>query len=264
MRKVQPPYFNNRRAVQRQLSMGLTEPRNRAERRTMAKSKKKSKVKDISITTPIVKPFIPKINPQKTINKKIARAEQLNKALDTATRLQKHFKYGNGKYSMYLEPLMKRLKELGYDYDLNGFDGNLNMLYKYVRFDKLPDDTKVQKYVDKILALNWSSPENYKKMLDRNSKQAYLTNINSAGNKINPQFVSELEELMNSSAAWKIAKKDAPDSDQVKANWVALYNVVEQAFKNNLLDQIRQAFFNADATSLDDIENTIFEALKNK
>ena len=197
---------------------------------------------------------------QKSFN----RAEELNKALDIATDLQKNFKHGNGKYAQYLEPLMKRLKELGYDYELDNYNGNKNMLYKSVRFEELPDDQRVNDLVNKILSLNFSSYENYQNMLTENSAMSYVSNVQNSMTQDAAQNMAALEDVMNSSAAWAIAKKNAPDSEQTKANWVQLYSLADLAYKGGLLDKfIQEVISNPDFNTVETVETIITDALRN-
>ena len=189
------------------------------------------------------------------------RAEELNEALDIASELQKNFKHGNGKYAQYLEPLMQRLKELGYDYD-EQLDEGKNFLYKNVRFDKLPDDDRVKQLVDKILSLNYSSYENYQNMLTENAAMAYASNIGSLTPEQAQNFAA-LADIMNTSAAWAIAKKNAPDSEQTKANWVQLYSIADLAYKNGKIEEFtREIINNPDYNTVDTAEKFITEALK--
>jgi len=181
------------------------------------------------------------------------KAARLNEALDIATELQKDFKYGNGKYTQYLEPLLKRLDELGYDYDLKQFEGK-NFLYQNVRFKELPDDARVNQLVDKILSLNYSSYENYQNMLEENAQAAGITGVEN---------FAVLASVMESSAAWQIAKKNAPDSEQIKTNWVRLYDIAEEAYTEGLLDLfITEVIAHPDDYTLDKAEELITNALK--
>lgn len=199
----------------------------------------------------------------------VKRAEELNEALETATVLQKNFKHGNGKYTQFLEPLMDKLKELGYDYDFDNADGK-NFYYKNVRFNELPDDPDVNFYVRKILELDFSSMDNYHKMLSENAASAYITNVFGTGKSAGVDDASNwiaLSQYMSSSAAWAIAKKNAPDSDQVKENWVELYSIGNRAFRENVFDTfIAEVIGNPDGntveTARDTIEDAITDALK--
>ena len=181
------------------------------------------------------------------------KAAQLNEALDIATELQKDFKYGNGKYTQYLEPLMGVLDELGYDYDLKKFEGK-NFLYQNVRFKELPNDPRVNQLVDKILGLQWSSYENYQDMLEENAQAAGISNVEN---------FAVLANVMESSAAWAIAKRDAPNSDQIKTNWVELYDKAEEAYTEGLLNKfIEEVLGHPDNFTLTKVDEWLTDALK--
>ena len=181
------------------------------------------------------------------------KAAQLNEALDIATELQKDFKYGNGKYTQYLEPLMDVLDELGYDYDLKQFEGK-NFLYQNVRFTELPDDPRVNQLVDKILGLQWSSYENYQDMLEENAQAAGIDSVEN---------FAVLANVMESSAAWAIAKRDAPNSDQIKTNWVELYDKAEEAYTEGLLNKfIDEVLGHPDNFTLTKVDEWLTDALK--
>lgn len=196
----------------------------------------------------------------------VRRAEELNEALDTATVLQKGFKHGNGKYTQFLEPLMDKLKQLGYEYDFDDSEGK-NFYYKNVRFNELPDDPDVNFYVRKILELDFSSLDNYHKMLSENAASAYIANV--FGSKKSPGVEDAtnwvaLSQYMNSSAAWAIAKKNAPDSDQIKDNWIELYSIGNRAFKENVFDTfIAEVIDNPDGNTVETARDTIEDAITN-
>lgn len=198
-------------------------------------------------------------------------ANKLNEALDIASEIQKNFPHGNGEYAKYLEPLMKYLTGYGTDEDNEYFtvyqDRNKNFLYEDVRFNELPsEDEKVQQYVDKILDLDWSSYENYADKFLEIKNSIYESNIASDEDVEwtidDYDMVNVLEDIMNTSAAWHIASRNAPDSDQVKSNWVELFNIASDAQKWGLGDNIRQLIRNE--VSLEEIDKQIYKAIKEK
>ena len=195
----------------------------------------------------------------------IELARKLNDALDIASDIQKNFPHGNGEYAKYLEPLMKALVGSDIDvvnpyYDLADYRGNKNFLYEYVRFEYLPvDNPKVLQYVQKILDLDWSSYENYADRYLEIKENIYDSNTSEITD-IDIDMVSILEGIMNTSAAWHIAQRGANDSEQVKSNWVELFNIASDAYKWGLGDKVRQLIRNE--VSLDEIDRQIYAAIK--
>lgn len=188
------------------------------------------------------------------------KADELNEALNIATDLQKNFKNGNGKYAQYLEPLIQRLDELGYKYD-EQMDEGKNFLYKNVRFEELPDDQRVNDLVKKILDLNFSSYENYQEMLIENAVDAY----NTMGDRYlnDTQNIAFLLDVMQTSAAWDIAKRNAPNSDQVKTNWTKLYSYADEAQKQGILSDFKEEVMShPDNYTVEEVEKWLTDALK--
>lgn len=214
-----------------------------------------------------------KEKPQKVIpatNQNKLLADKLNEALNVASEIQKNFPHGNGEYAKYLEPLMKHLTGYMTDedneyYTIYGDVENKNKLYENVRFNELPaDDMKVQQYVEKILELDWSSYENYADRYYDIQHNIYTSNITNEKfeDVVDTRYIETLESLMNTSAAWHIATRNAPDSEQAQSNWVDLYNAASIAQRNGNEDVIRQLIRNE--VDLDTIERTIYGALKEK
>lgn len=208
-------------------------------------------------------------------NQTVENATKLNKALDYASD-----KFGNrNDYSKYLIPLLKNL-DPKFDMkkpkpgDYNGFkisddyDGNPNNLFKYTDFETIPtDDPTVEAYMQQILDLDWSSPENYEKHMADINKSIYESNVASLGVAPGSQFFMILETVMQSSSAWRIAARNADDSDQVKANWELLYTTGATALSEkdtSIYDTFVQMVFNGDDLDniVDKIDEMIYKAVK--
>lgn len=299
------PYFNNPRV--RQISY-QGPPRNRAERRAMAKSSKKRNVQGFSTLSRLkakTKDFQPhefkaetyKIKSQaykhktneelldeyqrfkfeEAITKREERqaeyqakrqpAVQLNEALEYASSIYG----GNSEYTKYLIPLMRQL--MGDDYLPEAGDkttyftiskdytGNPNELFRYVHFKTIPRGTE---YVDKMLELDWSSPENYYSHLADINAQRYSSNLTDSG--FTPEVIDLLEYIMNTSAAWRIAKRNAQDSDQVKSNWLTLFSTAQEAqgAGSNVMNKFVQMVMNEEDLGIimQTIDTMIYSAVK--
>lgn len=195
-------------------------------------------------------------------------AVELNEALQYASSIYG----GNSEYTKYLIPLMRQLMgddeyipEAGdkttYFTISRDYTGNPNELFKYVHFKTIPGDTS---YVDAMLDLDWSSPENYYSHLADINAQKYASNL--ADSDIEPQVIDMLEYIMNTSAAWRIAKRNAQDSEQVKDNWLALFNTAQDAQNagTDVMNKFVQMVMNEDDLNLiiQTIDSTIYSALK--
>lgn len=213
--------------------------------------------------------------------RELSQAEKLNAAMEYASD-----KFGNrNDYSKYLLPLigemtnedfMKTLmtdpksavgdyKDFTIDDD---FDGNLNNLFKYIHFKNIPPEVS-DSYIENIIGLEWSTPEAYNNHVQEINDKIYASNLKDEGIEINSTYYMLLESVMQSSAAWNIAKRNAYDSDQVKSNWLTLYSAGMEAsdMQNTnpgILDKFEQMVVNEESLDviISTIDNAIAAALK--
>lgn len=194
-------------------------------------------------------------------------AVKLNEALQYASSIYG----GNSEYTKYLIPLMRQL--MGDDYLPEAGDkttyftiskdytGNPNELFRYVHFKTIPRGTE---YVEKILELDWSSPENYYSHLADINAQRYSSNLTDSG--FTPEVINLLEHIMNTSAAWRIAKRNAQDSDQVKSNWLTLFSTAQEAqgAGSNVMNKFVQMVMNEEDLGIimQTIDTMIYSAVK--
>jgi hypothetical protein len=194
-------------------------------------------------------------------------AVKLNEALEYASSLYG----GNSEYTKFIIPLMRQL--MGDDYLPEAGDnttyftiskdytGNPNELFRYVNFKTIPRGTE---YVDKILELDWSSPENYFSHLADINAQRYESNLTDSG--FTPQVIDLLEHIMNTSAAWRIAKRNAQDSDQVKSNWLTLFSTAQDAQEagSDVMNKFVQMVMNEEDLGIimQTIDTMIYNAVK--
>lgn len=107
----------------------------------------------------------------------------------------------------------------------NTFDGDLNKLFQHVSFKKLPDDDITQRDVTKIEQDPHMSPQQYSQYEQQYRSQAYKT----LATRLNLSNFEILEQIMNSSPAWQIAKRGAMESDQTLERWQELYETMNRA-----------------------------------
>lgn len=173
--------------------------------------------------------------------RELSQAEKLNAAMTYASD-----KFGNrNDYSKYLLPLIGEMTDEDFmrtlmtnpksaigdykDFKIDDdFDGNLNNLFKYIHFKNIPPEVS-DSYIENIIGLEWSTPEAYNNHVQEINDKIYASNLKGEGIEINSTYYVLLESIMQSSAAWNIAKRNAYDSDQVKSNWLTLYSAGMEA-----------------------------------
>lgn len=200
-------------------------------------------------------------------------AKKINKALQTAVEI---YPVRNEYYTKYLEPMMADLvdnqKYIPKAGDENeyfkispNYTGKRAELYKFVEFKQLPtDNEEIMQYSEEILDLDWSSYANYEKKMEDINHSRYMKNLGITDEKKLTKTMIAMEQLMNSSAAWRIASKNVEDSAQAKANWQMLYNAVEEmtdAGDRGLIDTVLTMIDNEE--DLDIILNEIDTGITN-
>ena len=238
-------------------------------KRYEAKQKVKAKILQQAQPTPVFKAPEP-------LPSKQQKAKTLNNALEFASD-----KFGNrDDYSKYLVPM---LHEIDNNFDMlhpeagdyegftvsDDFDGNNNNLFKYVTFKEIPDDPRIDSFMDILMSLDWSTPEAYDKHKADINAKIYKANVASLGiDPNNSYFFYALEAVMQSSAAWAIAKKNTDDSDQKKLNWELLYTTGLTAFEEKahpeIWDRFTSMVFNYEDLDkiIDTIDDMIYSIVK--
>ena len=78
----------------------------------------------------------------------------------------------------------------------------------------------------------------------------------------NTTYASDIEYIMNSSAAWKVVCTHGKDSDQDLADWYELMNIISDAYDandQNLMDDVINAIEHG--KSLDTIRDIVDEGI---
>jgi hypothetical protein len=239
---------------------------------------------------------------EKQAEKDIAKWEKEHPATTDADRLNDMFEYASDKfgnrddYQKYLAPMLGQLmgddfyqkllqdpKSLIGDYQYFTIDesyraDNKDNLFKHIHFKDLPDG--FEDYVEQIADLDWSSPENYAMHRADVQRDVYTSNLKTLYNNgkddddVNYDFMNDtyfivLESVMQSSAAWDIAKRSAFDSDQRQSNWFDLYMTGSLAYDHkdtdpHIWDEFRQMVDNHEALFYieDRIDELLIEAAK--
>lgn len=174
------------------------------------------------------------------------KAEELNEKFAFASQTRKA---GSDYIGMYLLPMLGKLldKDLNkveagdkneYVSVDNRWDGDPNTLFQHVTFKDLPDDSRVDVYIENIEKDPHMTPQQYEQFEQDWHKKSYKT----LTKKLKLKNAEILEQIMNSSAMWRMATVSLYDSDQNKQEWVKMYNVMEDVLEKDqsLFDWIVQ------------------------
>lgn len=178
------------------------------------------------------------------------KAEELNEKFAYAAQTRKA---GSDYIGMYLQPMLANI--LGKDVnkieagDSNQYvtidkkwDGDTNTLFQYVKFKDLPADSKVDSFIAKIEEDPHMTPQQYEQFEKDWHKKSYDT----LTSRLKLSSAEVLEQIMNSSAMWRMATVSLYDSNQNKEEWVEMYNVMEEVLEKDqsLFDWIVQQIEN--------------------
>lgn len=164
------------------------------------------------------------------------RAKKLNEEFDYAETI---LKAGSDKIARYLDPLLRDLSggqtptagmsNKYFEID-DEYDGDPFKLFQHVKFKEIPEtDIKANQYIDKLEQDPHMSQQQYEDYSKQYHSQAY----NTLASRLNLSNFEALEQIMNSSPAWQIAKRGAMDSNQVLERWQELYSVMNEAQQND-------------------------------
>lgn len=178
---------------------------------------------------------------------RIQSARRINDAFDFAKS-----KYGGSQaFARNLSVLLQQIMGVGYDakagdsneyFEIsNDYTGNDTELFRYIKFKKLPESSKIDTLTNIMLSNDLASEEKYQQAQERIHQEAWKT-FTSRNNLdvLDGKKAQVLYDIMNSSAAWHIAQQGTFESDQVAEEWLKLYNHVSGVVDSNstLLDDI--------------------------
>lgn len=196
-------------------------------------------------------------------------ASTLNKSLEHASSVLK----GSEKIANYLAPIVMKLfgknhviepgeKTEYYKVDEN-YTGDINELFRYIKFFKLPDDSPVQSYKGLIEEDPHASVKQYAQFKKEWADKAYLTNVKN----LKLTQAEDLAFIMNTSAAWHIASRSAYDSNQVQERWQTLYDSVQKAYNSgdqSIFDKVLAMIENEKSLNsiINKVDDMIYNLLK--
>lgn len=162
------------------------------------------------------------------------KADKWNERFDFA---ETKLKAGSDDIAKYLQPMLQHLangdkldrsiqnKYFSID---DSYDGNPATLFQHVTFKELPkNDPTIDQYLKKIEDVKGThlTPQAY----DKYSQDWHKRSGQTLANKLELSNYDILEQIMNSSPAWQIAKKSSYDSEQALDRWLELYDSMNNA-----------------------------------
>lgn len=187
-------------------------------------------------------------------------AEEVNSALDYASLNREYLKA----LAMAITPILKQLVgDLNYiprkndntDFFVidNDYSGDLQQLFAHVRFKNLPKTEGTAVFIEDILNSPWSTPEALEEYENQWRYKSYLTNLKDKRlDDISLEMKESLENIMNSSAAWELAKKGAPGSTQTQSNWIDIYHQLDRTKElsdKSIFDEVVRRIINSEGTT---------------
>ena len=122
------------------------------------------------------------------------------------------------------------------------YNGDLTKLFQHVHFNDMKDDARAQQILNQINTDPHMTQAQYDKMYAewqgksyKGLKATFMEGKTRKGNMLGFEYkmdlsnFEELEQIMNSSPAWQIAKTGALDSDQALERWTELYKAMDNA-----------------------------------
>ena len=214
-----------------------TYPRNRAERRAIQKAERKAEKESIKQYERQLK------SREKFELEQGEKAYEKYRESNPAYIINKMLTFAKGKnapgsdFNQYIIPIVQEVMGSGYKIKpgednkyfsvSSDFSGLISdpQLYKYIEFKDLPETSNIIQYMNQIEKSGYSSESKYEEMLEDRANRAVNTLLDRNGKiRLTKNLQSVLEDIMNSSAAWNIAKRNTYDSEQTKEAWFEMYD----------------------------------------
>lgn len=187
-------------------------------------------------------------------------AEEVNSALGHASVNREYIQ----NYAMSITPILKYLvgdkdyiprKNDNTDFFVidNDYSGDLRQLFAHIKFKNLPKTDAIATFIEDILNAPWSTPEALEEYEREWHHKSYLTiRKDKSLDDISLEMKENLENIMNSSSAWELAKDIDLDSDQVKKNWIKIYHQLDKTSKlsdKSIYDEVLRRIINSEGTT---------------
>lgn len=174
-------------------------------------------------------------------------------------------------YTPYLESLVMDLKneaEVADASDVSDFYSisdeydkrKEEELFRNIDINTLPYTEDIENIAEALEQKLHDEQVRVQQLKDSVANKSYTSNTKSINN-LDAYTMYTLENVMNSSAAWHICKRNTHDSDETKDNWNTLYRYVRLALDNDfeVFDMVITMIENE--ASLDNIINYIDHAI---
>ena len=174
-------------------------------------------------------------------------------------------------YTPYLESLVMDLKnepEVADASDVSDFYSisdeynpkKEEELFRNIDITSLPYTEDIETIADALEQKLHDEQVRVQQLKDNIANKSYNSNVKSINN-LDAYTMYTLENVMNSSAAWHICKRNAHDSDDTKDNWNTLYRYVRLALDNDFEVFDMAITMIENEASLDNIINYIDHAI---
>ena len=137
-------------------------------------------------------------------------------------------------------------------------------MFQHIQFKEIPDNKNALRNLERIEKMPWMNESQYKKYEGKWHHKAYKNirkNKYLSNNDLADYYV--LEQIMNSSPAWQLAKRAAYSSEQRVERWKELYNTMREAYNTDdgIFDWAYQQIMNG-KRSLNWLINAIDDEIK--
>lgn len=112
------------------------------------------------------------------------------------------------------------------------WDGDESTLISHVTWTDVPNDPKVERYLEKVETSKWGSKENHERYLASARQQAYRKATEDLKIDVGDQMIEQLEGLMNSSVMWTFIGDQYGlgtkyyESEDAKHDWDEMFKTV--------------------------------------
>ncbi len=196
--------------------------------------------------------------------------KQVKKVLEEAKELYPE-NIKTNEYTPYLESLVMDLKneaevadasDVSDFYSISGeYDPKKEEeLFRNIDIKSLPYTEDIENITEALAQKLHDEQVRVQQLKDSVANKSYTSNTKSINN-LDAYTMYTLENVMNSSAAWHICKRNTHDSDETKDNWNTLYRYVRLALDNDFEVFDMAITMIENEASLDNIINYIDHAI---
>jgi hypothetical protein len=153
------------------------------------------------------------------------------------------------------------------------WDGDESTLISHVTWTDVPNDPKVEKYLEKVETSKWGSKENHERYLASSRQQAYRKATEDLKIDVGDQMIEQLEGLMNSSVMWTFIGDQYGlgtkyyESEDAKHDWDEMFRTVSDFLNEGNtsqrdLDRLITMLNNPSKEDLNSVKSFLDDTLK--